>query len=202
MIPVFFANQPDDNHCLQASMLMVFKSLGIPMSWAKINKLTQYDERYYSWTIVAATLISQAIPGTKFITPLDYKKFAKEGKKYLQSIWSEKWYESQKAHASPNFKREQQFAKEFKGEFDLRDTKVSSEEISTLLKNNLIIALINPFAVKGELGFAGHFVVLFDDKNSKFIYHDPGNPPIESAEANHEIFIQASKGEFLIIPKS
>lgn len=201
MIPVFYANQPDNNHCLQASTLMILNSLGYPTDWEKINKLTKYDDRYYSWTIVAASIISNLIPDMRLITTLDYTRFAEEGEEYLRSTWSDQWYKTQKNHASPGFKREQRFAKAFNGKFDLRKEKVPAEELSELLRNNLIIAIIDPHIISGKPGSSGHFVVLYDDKDEKFIYHDPGNPPIESAEADHEIFMQASKGEFLIIPK-
>lgn len=202
MIPKFYTNKPDDNHCLQASVLMVLNSLGHFISWEQVNKITRYDDRYYSWTIVAASIISQYIPNTLLVTELDYKKLADDGEEYLKSLWPSQWYESQRQHASPGFKREQQFAKDFKGESKLVDHKLSSEELSNLIKNNLVISLINPYIIRAEDGVSGHFVVVYDSIDGRFIYHDPGNPPVEKAEANKDVFLSAASGEFLIIPKN
>lgn len=202
MIPIFYANKPDDNHCLQASVLMVLNSLGHDMSWEQVNKLTKYDDRYYSWTIVAASIVSQYIPNTRLVTGLDYKKLANDGEEYLKFLWPSQWYESQRQHASPGFKREQQFAKDFKGKFELVNRKLSSEELSNLIKDNLIISLINPYIIRAGNGVSGHFVVVYDSVDDRFIYHDPGNPPIEKAQANKDVFLSAANGEFLIIPKN
>lgn len=201
MNPIFYPNQADDNHCLQASILIVLNSLGYPMPWNKVNKLTKYDSRYYSWTIIAASIVSELIPNTRLITGLDYAKLAELGEEYLKLHWDASWYENQKKHASPGFAREQQFAKGFKGKFELRESKAPAEEIVELLKDNLIIALIDPCMIKNQNGSSGHFVVLYKSQNGQFMYHDPGNPPIENAQVDQEIFMRAATNEFLVIPR-
>jgi hypothetical protein len=201
MAPKFYANKPDNNHCVQATVLMVLNSLGHSMSWDQVNKLTKYDDRYYSWTIVAASIISQLIPNTRLVTNLDYRKFAEDGEHYLKSHWNSQWYKLQKRHSSQGFKREQQFAKEFKGEFELASKKPTAEEICNLSENNLIASLVDPHIIRGDNGTSGHFVLVYDCINGKFVYHDPGYPPAKSAEADMGVFMNALKGEFLVVPK-
>jgi hypothetical protein len=77
-----------------------------------------------------------------------------------------------------------------------------AEELETLLKDNLVIALIDPHVIRGDDGSSGHFVVVFDSKNGNFVYHDPGLPALENARAAKEIFMKASKGEFLTVPRN
>ena len=202
MIPVFYSNKPDDNHCLQASLLIVLNSLGYSVSWKEINRLTSYDSRYYSWTITAASIISQYIPKAKFMTRIDYRKFADQGEQYLKQIWDENWFNTQQSHASPGFIREQNFAKNFKGNYVLLSKKPTVKKLTSLLKGNFLIALINPYIIRGEDGAAGHFVVVYSKFKNNFVYHDPGNPPIKGARSECEIFLKAMSDEFLVVPNN
>lgn len=201
--PKFYSNLPDNNHCLQASLMIVLNTLAGKTTWDQINKLTGYQDGLYSWSVVGAQILADIIPGTKLISHLlDYDKFAKKGDEYLKSIWSPEWYQLQKRNASPNFSREQEATKKITGKKLYEYKKfITMENIKKYLKNNLIITLIDPHVITGVPGSSGHFVVVFDHKNDNFLLHDPGLPKHENWQVNQEIFMKAFRGDIITVPK-
>jgi hypothetical protein len=201
--PKFYSNLEDNNHCMQASMLIVLNSLHNNVSWKEINKLTDYDNRYYSWSTVGANALNDRIPGTLIISSgLDYKKFAEEGEEYLKKVMSPAWYKLQKAHASPNFSKEQKEAikivKKGLGKYQKSITKI---DIVNYLKKYLIIALVDPHIIKNTPGQSGHFVVIYDSTKNSFRIHDPGLPPQSKWKVDHDTFMRGFKGNLIIVPK-
>lgn len=201
--PKFYSNLPDNNHCLQASLMIVLNTLADRITWNKINKLTGYQDGLYSWSVVGAQVLVDRVPGTKFIScGLNYSQFAEKGDKYLKSILPPKWYQLQKGHASPNFSHEQKATKKIT-ERKLYEYKkfITMENIKRYLKNNLIIALIDPHVITGIAGSSGHFVVVYDHKNDNFLLHDPGLPQHENWQVNQKIFMKAFRGDIITVPK-
>jgi hypothetical protein len=189
---------------MQASMLMALNSLYGNITWKEINKLTDYDDNLYSWSTVAADVLNDMIPGTLLISnSLNYEKFAEKGEGYLKRALSpQSWYELQKAHASPNFLKEQQSAKRLIKKGLSRYQSVTTEDIINYLKHYLVIALVDPHIIKNTPGYSGHFVVIYDSIENNFYIHDPGLPPQPEWIVNHNLFMKGYKGDLIIVPKN
>lgn len=203
-IPKFYSNLPDNNHCMQACLMIILNTLVGKITWDEINKLTEYNDDLYSWSVVGAKVLADKISGARLISSsLDYKKFADLGEQYLKRVWKREWYDLQKRHASPNFLREHEAAKKLvvRGLSEYKKL-VTKEEIKDYLKHGLIIALIDPHVVENTPGSSGHFVVVYANKNMNFLLHDPGLPPRKRWTVNQDVFMRAYKGDIIVIPKT
>jgi hypothetical protein len=201
--PKFYPNLADNNHCMQASIMMVLNTLYGDTSWDEVNKLTNYENNLYSWSVVAADVLNDKMPGTILISSgLDYGKFAEKGEEYLRSIWSSAWYNLQKEHASSKFQREQNAVKNLdKKGLSKYQKYITKGEIIDYLKDHYLIALIDPHIIKNTPGHSGHFVVIYDSVKENFYIHNPGLPPQPGWIVNHDLFMQGFKGDLIIIPK-
>lgn len=86
------------------------------------------------------------------------------------------WFDLQKQHASPNFAKEQNTAKELI-QLKLYEQRVLTlKEIDHLLINNLLIALVDAGQLSGKDKPAGHFVLVYNSSEKFFNIHDPGLP--------------------------
>ncbi len=197
--PQFFRN-PDNNHCLQAALMIVFHAIKIPMTWNQINSLTDYEDHLWSWAVVAIAGISQLIPSIKFISGMDYNKFAKDGEQYFKQINNPEWFDVQKAHASPKFKKEQQAAKEIIKLGLYEEKNISVKELEELVRDNFLITLIDAGKLAKAKNPSGHFVVVYNS-NGRFKIHDPGPPPNMAWRVDKKEFINAYRNELIVIPK-
>lgn len=199
--PLFYSNKEDDMHCLQAVLLITLNSLGYQMTWEEADELTAFEPNLYSWTVVAASVISERIHGTRLVSNLDYKSFAEKGDEYLKGFLKREWYEDQKNHASIGFVREQKFAENFvsKGTYIHKQVSISDIE-ETLSMGGLVIALVNVRSLYGKKGTAAHFIVVYAEDNDNFIFHDPGFPSKRAARISKEAF-KGALTEIIQIPK-
>lgn len=200
--PKFYSNLPDNNHCLQAVVMMVLNSLVGETTWDEVNRITDYEEGLYSWTPRAAVALDQKIKGVKLISKLDYGTFAKHGESYLRQFMSPEWFELQSFHASEAFKREQQAAIDCVSQnlFEHLLT-ITQKDIYEWLKDHLLIALVNSKVLKEEPGAAGHLVVVYTEENEKIFLHDPGLPPHPSWAVPVDRFMKSFKGDVILVPK-
>lgn len=201
-IPVFYANWEDDNHCLQAAVMMALAYKGLPTDWDGVEKLTLYDPRYWTWTFFGARALAKKLGDIKIYSDLDYGEFAKRGEEYLKEYWAPDWYPVQKEHSSDGFKREQEAAKDFieNGTYVETDS-ITAADIDTLLDENVLIALLDVGLLEDDGEPRGHFVFVYDKNDDSYILHDPGLPPREAMEVDKEDFIKAL-GEVITIPRN
>lgn len=199
--PKFYQNSEDDNHCLQASVMMVLNTLNGPVDWDEVNEMTRYEDGLYSWSSKAAVALAEYIEGIKLKSDFNFKEFAISGENYLEKAWDTEWLDKQREKASPGFKREQNFAKELIAKNLFEKGSVDKEEIEKLLSENLIIALVDFFKLVGKEGMAGHFVVLYGADENSFLLHDPGLPPRANWAVNKNYFMKAFRNDLIVVPK-
>lgn len=199
--PKFYKNWDDDNHCLQASVMMVLNTLNGAVDWNEVNDMTEYEDGLYSWSSAAAVMLAKRIAGVKLKSEFDYREFAINGEDYLKKHWVVEWFNKQKENASSGFQREQNFAKKLISENLFEKGNIGKKEVERLLKENLIIALVDPYKLAGKNGVAGHFVLTYGEDADNFLLHDPGLPPMPSWKVNKDSFIKAFRSDLIIIPK-
>lgn len=198
--PKFYQNWEDDNHCLQAAVMMVLNTLDGEVTWDEINRITDYEKDLYSWVPRAVVALAERIPGAKLISAMDYEQFAERGEVYLKEFMSSEWFEAQKKNASVGFQKEQNAAQELIHK-NLIDQKVTSVDFDSLLDRRLLIALVNSKKLAQIDGNVGHFVVVYGKDKENFLIHDPGLPPIKAWKVNKYRFIDAFQGELIVVPR-
>lgn len=198
--PIFVGNQTDDNHCLQAALLIVLNSLGRRTDWSEIESLTSFDPGLYTWTVCGAAVLANLRPGSKLVAEWDYGRFAAEGESYLMAVWSPEWLAVQRAHASQGFEKERAWAEAICKAGALETRRPALAEIIESFKANIVIALVNSAVLYDHGVKGGHYIVLFgaDDKN--LFVHDPGLPPRAAIKISKEKFERASRHETIIVP--
>lgn len=195
----FYKNFRDDNHCLQAALMMVLNTVN-RASWDEVNRMTQYEENLYSWTPAAVVGLAGRIPGSRLISGIDYGQFAERGEEYLKESMGQQWFELQQEHASPEFQKEQIAAKRLV-EKGLTERKIIQKgDIEELLKRHLLIALVDAGKLTDQDWSSGHFVVIHDHDEESFYINDPGLPPRKNWRVDKEKLIEAFKDELIIVP--
>jgi hypothetical protein len=203
--PKFFENS-DNNHCLQASVLMCVNSLGRKMSFKEIDELIGYNKSLYTWLIQATNQLQKMFPGVKFMSNLDYKKISVNAEKYLKNKWknSLEHYNDQESHALPHFTNVQNSSKEFLkngGTYEKISKKCTKSQLSNFLEENLVIMWVNWNKLYDQPGSKGHFVVVFSEKDSYFIIHDSGQPPRIGKKVKKDRLLEAGGNDLVLIPK-
>ncbi len=190
----FFANLKDDNHCLQACFKMILKHY-FPeknYSFKKLDKLSKHVNGKLTWQ--GAFLISLYKMGFEVINieNLDYKKFAKNGNRYLKTIWSEEVFNTQNKFS--DLKKEQKNAQKITQENGIKliNKEVSIKDVEKYFNDGFIVVVsINPCVLVNKKCYWSH-VVLITDINDKIItFHDPGLPPVENKKVSKRLFEKA-----------
>lgn len=197
----FIRNQDDDNHCLQASLMMAASAVGHPISWVEVDQLSSYDANYYTWAPTVIEPFSKVVPGSKLISSIDYQAFSEHGESYLKQSWSLDWFTLQQNHSSPNFKKEQEAAKYAiaKGLIQKKTCKLA--DLENLLKDNLIVVLVDAGKLEGKDYSSGHYVLVYGSDDKNFTIHDSGLPGHKKWNVDKKSFISSFRGDVIVVPK-
>jgi uncharacterized protein len=201
--PEFYRNE-DNNHCLQASIMIVLNTLlEEKLSLEEVDNKTKYEDGKWTWGIAGVLAISSKVGNTKLLTNnLDYNIFVSRGAEYLKETWGEDYYDSQKNYSSNNFIKEQELAKSVLERKLWESKNIDQSLIDQLLDSNMLISFIDPECLRsGIKSNYRHWVVLFDKNNIEFILHDPGMPPCKGMLVNKENFFKAFRGDLILVPK-
>lgn len=191
----FYKNSKDDFHCVQACLKSVLK-ICFPnknFSFNYLDKVTMHKRNKLTWDFAMLLFLLKMGFDVVYITKFDYKKFARQGDKYLRFFWRDDVYQYQKKYS--DLKQERSLAtklvKNKKVSFSKRPARFS--DLKRLFKNKyLVMVSINPFVLDGEDEYGSH-MVLVTNITKKFIYfHDPGNPPRPNRKASIRKFWKAA----------
>ena len=198
--PAFFENDTDDNHCLQAAIMIVLSSMGHPVRRAEVEAGTNFKKNLYTWSIEGAAYLAKFVSGVQLYSILDYAKFAQNGESYLREFWTPAHFGLQKSKASQDFKKEQVAAERFisSGTFEL--IIPPKEKLISSLKENLIIAMVGVNRLYPERGQGVHFIVLYAHADGMIHFHDPGLPPRPRSRLPKDRVYSALNDELLVVP--
>ena len=201
--PKFYPNLADNNHCLQAAVMMVLRTINGKASWDDVNAVTQYENGSWSWVSAAALALADQIEGVKYYSVVDYEQFIKRGEEYFKQLNDSEpeWFEVQKEHASPGFNKERRIASELLQRSLVEHRVVSKKEIEEFLRSNMIIALVDAGHLAQKNQRLGHVVLVYDQSAENFVLHDPGLPPRQQWAVKKDLFMIALQGEVVMIPK-
>jgi hypothetical protein len=187
----FFANTPDDTHCVQAAFKMMLKYF-MPerdFSFNQLDKLSRKEPSKGTWWLPLLLELSKLEISVKDIEPFNYTRFYKEGDTYVKSF-----YPPQAANYhlnQTNLRSIKPLIPEFLKNVDLETRSASLDDIQKMLASGwLIAAAVNSRVLNNTPGFSGHVMVVydFDAKSGQFLLHDPGLPAHESRPVAREKF--------------
>lgn len=190
----FYSNLKDNNHCLQACLKMVLKYY-LPnknFSFKELDKITKHVEGLWTWQGASLSALAKMGFSVVNIENLDYKKFAKEGDKYLKKIWSEEVFDTQDKYS--NLKQEKQIAQKMVKDKNItllnRETTINDVE-NYFRKDYLVLVSVNPCVFENIKCYWSH-IVLITDINDKWVtFHDVGLPGIENRQISLKKFEKA-----------
>ena len=191
----FYPNTKDGFHCVQACLKSVLKFY-FPrkdFSFKYLGKVTAHRRNKLTWDFAMLLFLLKKGFDIIYVTKFNYKKFAKQGEKYLQSLWRDDVYQYQKKYS--DLKEERKFAtslaKSKRIKYYQRAAKLS--DFRNLFKGEyLIMASINPFVLDGEDEYGSHLVLITNITKNFIYFHDPGNPPIPNRKASIKKFWKAA----------
>lgn len=190
----FYANLKDDNHCLQACFKMILKYY-FPeknYSFKKLDKLSKHINGKWTWQGAFLLALSKMDFEIVNIENLDYKKFAKEGDKYLKTIWHKNVFDKQNQFS--DLKQEKRIAKKIIEEEKIKviNREASIKDIERYFSNNFLVAVsINPCVLVKKKCYWSHLVLITDINEKTVTFHNPGLPPIENKKVNKRLFEKA-----------
>lgn len=190
----FYANEPDDLHCLQSSVRMVYETLmGKNMSLSEAETFTGFVSGQQTWPFEMMLSFANLGFNVKNIEIIDNELFARDPREAVVAEFGEEMWEHIKKVS--DIERAQKSAHEcVLHESVNMERKIPSvsdleEQIKT---DRLAICNVNYKALAGLPGYNGHFVVVEKiDENGNVALQNPGLPPIENQEVSSDRFKQA-----------
>jgi hypothetical protein len=201
--PPFFGNKKDDNHCVQGALLIVLNALGYNKGWRFVDELTDYEDGLWTWFPIAAVAMNKIVPGTRVISNVDYVQFASRGEEFFHEHNRDhpEWFNNQKEHASPGFRKEQSAAIALVASEHFEQRHLTLEDIERLVIDNFVIALVDSGRLAREGRSYAHSVVVYASEGGHFVLHDPGLPRRPALRVEKSVFMAAFKNELIAIPR-
>jgi hypothetical protein len=185
-IPPFYPNQSDDKHCLQACMMMVLSSRGLPSSWDELDELTGFRVERGTSVSAGTLVLAEQVAGTKFFSKGDYIKRQADG-------------EVETPESTP-LRPMQNLAKLLIDKRLFTQFDPNLKRLTSLIEKNYIIAIVNYNKLHGRGLRSAHAVLLFGKEEDSFLLHDPGNPPNPALKINQDHFMNAFQRQGILVP--
>jgi hypothetical protein len=197
------AIRKDDNRCLQAALLIVLNALGYNRGWRFVNELSEYEDGLWTWFPTAAVAMNKIVPGTRVISNLDYVQFASRGEEFFREHNRDhpEWFNNQKEHASPGFKKEQSAAITLVASGQFQQRHLTAEDIEQLVIDHFVIAIVDSGRLAREGRSYAHSIVVYASEGGQFVLHDPGLPRRPALRVEKSAFMVAFKNELIAIPR-
>ena len=127
------------------------------------------------------------------IGSLDYRKFARDGERYLRSVWPADVFEIQKRFA--DFKNEQRLVRLLLRQKGARliDRSATPADLRVFSRRGFIVLCggVNPYVLDRKKGYASHMVLITDLDEGTVTFHDPGLPPRKNRKVPLKLFLRA-----------
>jgi hypothetical protein len=190
----FYANTADDMRCLQACYRMVLKYF-LPdreFTWEEIDKLLCAEVGKGTWWHAALLGIEKLGIRTKLIEPFDYQKFFDQGIDYLYTIYPKKLADWHKEKS--NLFSVKHLIPEFLHTCHFENRPATFDDFDSLPSEGWLIGTeINARTLSGKEGLSPHMILVFAKEGDRYLFHDPGLPPLPNRTATQDQLIEARK---------
>ena len=192
----FYANHDDNMRSMLAVYRMVVKHfLHKELTWEQLIDLTGFEPGIAAWSIKPlTTLVNQYGLSAKTIEPFDYKRFAKEGKKYLFGLHDAKeaeWYLK-----NTNILDTKPYITKFLATVRPTYRQATLEDIDDMLEEErLVCIMLNGLALEEDKVATSHALLVIGRNDSGYVVHDPGLPPQPNRQISRNELWQAMGGD-------
>lgn len=187
----FFSNTPDNYHCFQAALRMVL-AYYVPTriyDWEELDRLTAHTANY-TWPSAGLLYCASMGLDVRLIDGYDYKRFASEGYDYLLELVGKEVADDQERNS--NLAQEMRYANELLSVIPTDKRIPAFDDLREHLQAGaLVICNVNSCALRGQQGYAGHFVAVIGVNDDGVWLHDPGLPALENTFVSWEQFDRA-----------
>ncbi|PJE64268.1 MAG: hypothetical protein COU90_03565 [Candidatus Ryanbacteria bacterium CG10_big_fil_rev_8_21_14_0_10_43_42] len=189
-----FFESTDNLHCFQACLKMVlaYWTPNKEYTFKKLDEISSHTEGKWTWQGSSLLYLAKNKFDIINIENLDYSLFARDGKEYLKTIWSDDIYKTQDIYS--NLNKEQEIAKQLikNKNIKLQNKEIQFSDILYLFDDGYIILVsVNPCTLRGEEGYSSHMVVITDIQENTVTFHDPGPPGEPHKSISRDIFKSA-----------
>ncbi|HSX36216.1 MAG TPA: RluA family pseudouridine synthase [Patescibacteria group bacterium] len=173
----FYPNTADDMQC----MVSVYRSI---IEYVKGERMTQRAVADYVgfkpgravWTLAPLTKMAQDGFDIVMIEPFDYRAYAKQGRSYLDTIFTPEKLDYQFTYT--NIAEIRPLIPDFLRSVNWEKRSARLQDIDNLLtKDYIVFVTLNSRELNGREGFVSHAVLVIGREGSDYIVHDPGLPP-------------------------
>lgn len=161
-------------------------------SFEELDKLSNHIKGKWTWQGTSLLALSKMGFSVINIENLDYREFSKYGKKYLQSIWTDKIFSAQNKFS--DLEQEQEIAKTLikSKKIKLINKEVKIEDIEKYFyRDFMVLVSINPFVLKNEKFYGSHMVIITNIDRRHVTFHNPGLPPFKNKIVSRKLFVKA-----------
>jgi hypothetical protein len=188
----FYANTPDDTHCVQAVFKMIAEHFrpDLTHSFEEWDVISHKKQGGWTWPMSSLMWLKEQGFDVVNIEDFDYDRFSKEGLAYLATLWGQELADIQAEKT--NVPAEQEIAKRFAREIDTERRAPILKDVRSLLDDGYLVSLsVNLRILNGQEGYVGHLVVVRGYDESGVFLNDPGLPPVENRHVDTELFMRA-----------
>jgi hypothetical protein len=185
----FFANTPDDTHCVQAGFATMLKFF-LPerdFSYERLDEMSQRQPGKGTWWPPMLIELQNLGLEVKCIEGFDYKRFSIEGKPYVRSLYRPETAEYYLNHS--NLMEIRGLIPKFLKNVDVQMRPATIDDLVGLLADGWLVGIDLNAVVLNDLDrddYVGHMVVLFDASKDNFWLHDPGLPPRPNIQVSRQ----------------
>lgn len=175
----FFANTPDDTHCVQASFRIMLKYF-MPerdFSYDQLDKMSQKQPGKGTWWPPLLLEIQKLGFLVKDIESFDYRAFYKHGQTYVKEHFGPEVADYHLRNT--NLMDIRPMIPEYSSQIELETRPATMADVRALLKAGWLVGLaVNGRTLNNNPGYVGHVVVIYemDQTGQTFWLHDPGLP--------------------------
>ncbi len=192
----FYLNTEDNAHCAPA----VFKSLieyfmNETLSWLEMDELGHSVPGKGTWTAPYHLKLAQGGVEVVIIEQFDYKKFAKDGLQYLETLGEKGEFYINHSNWSESLSS----IKPFIDRVRVRNHNAHIGEIDELLEGGYLVGVeLNSKVINGKDGFTLHYVLVKSKQGDDYIINDPGGlgDGYENRIVDRATLMKAIGGEF------
>lgn len=195
-IPLF-SNSADDTHCVQAVLQMILKHYfpGRDYPFSYLDRVTYHRKGGWTWDTGMFVFLLNLGFEIIAIDHFDFHAFARKGVKYLQSIWQADEFEAQARNTDLTF--EWLLVRDFmttEKNIHIHNRKGTRDDIEHLFQTDyLVISNVNAYALDGQKGTCGHYVLITGIYHETLTFNDPGLPAIKNRRVTWRKFEKSRK---------
>ncbi|MDB4978901.1 MAG: hypothetical protein JWM56_1087 [Candidatus Peribacteria bacterium] len=163
---------------------------GQEFSWEQLDALT--GKKPELWTSKMKGILELKAMDFEIVDmdTFDYERYVTIGAPYFMERYGEEAGRDQILHTDVPY--DIQSAREYVAA-GLHQKKVPvMDDCKKFLDDGyVVICEVNPYAMDGKDGYAGHFILLIGYDDNGFLMHDPGLPPVPNLHVIFDVFHKA-----------